>query len=140
VITGPEMSMATRDTHPAVMADSGSLLPGWALAPFSLLPRQPACRLQGGGPAGEHGRAQSCWNCSLWRTLNGPDRAAATPADTGAARPTDLEDAPDRRFRSTLYSADRLAGGMQIILFGVHSGYFADPDGHLWEIAWDSTG
>jgi len=77
VITGPEMSMATRDTHPAVMADSGSLLPGWALAPVSLLPRQPACRLQGGGPAGEHGRAQPCWICSLWRTLNGPDRAAA---------------------------------------------------------------
>jgi len=29
---------------------------------------------------------------------------------------------------------------MQIILFGVYSGYFTDPDGHLWEIAWDSTG
>jgi uncharacterized protein len=24
--------------------------------------------------------------------------------------------------------------------FGVYSGYFADPDGHLWEIAWDSNG
>jgi hypothetical protein len=82
--------MATRDTHPAVMADSGSLLPGLALAPVSLLPR----RLQGSGPAGEHGRAQPCRICSLWRTLNGLDRAAATPADTGAARPTDLEDAP----------------------------------------------
>jgi hypothetical protein len=23
--------------------------------------------------------------------------------------------------------------------FGVYSGYFADPDGHLFEIAWDST-
>ena len=23
--------------------------------------------------------------------------------------------------------------------FGVYSGYFADPDGHLWEIAWDSN-
>jgi uncharacterized protein len=24
--------------------------------------------------------------------------------------------------------------------FGVYSGYFADPDGHLWEIAWSSNG
>ena len=24
--------------------------------------------------------------------------------------------------------------------FGVYSGYFADPDGHLFEIAWDSNG
>jgi len=23
--------------------------------------------------------------------------------------------------------------------FGVYSGYVADPDGHLWEIAWDSN-
>jgi predicted lactoylglutathione lyase len=23
--------------------------------------------------------------------------------------------------------------------FGVYSGYFADPDGHLFEIAWDSN-
>jgi hypothetical protein len=24
--------------------------------------------------------------------------------------------------------------------FGVYSGYFTDPDGHLWEIAWNSNG
>jgi uncharacterized protein len=23
--------------------------------------------------------------------------------------------------------------------FGVYSGYFTDPDGHLFEIAWDSN-
>lgn len=23
--------------------------------------------------------------------------------------------------------------------FGVYSGYFADPDGHLWEVAWNPT-
>ncbi len=23
--------------------------------------------------------------------------------------------------------------------FGVYSGYFADPDGHLWEVAWNSA-
>jgi hypothetical protein len=37
-ITGPGMSMATKDTHPAVMADNGSpFRPGLALAPVSSL-------------------------------------------------------------------------------------------------------
>lgn len=71
------MSIATRDTHPAVMADSGSPLPGLALASVSLLPHQPACRIQCGGPGSEHGLAQLCWICPLWRTLNGLDHAAA---------------------------------------------------------------
>lgn len=34
------------------------------------------------------------------------------------------------------------AGGMlvkpaQDVFWGGHSGYFADPDGHLWEVAWN---
>jgi len=71
------MSIATRDTHPAVMADSGSLLPGLALTPVSLLPHQPACRIQCGGPGSEHGLGQLCWICPLWRALNGLNHAAA---------------------------------------------------------------
>jgi len=65
------MSMAAKDTHPAVMADSGS---------------PPVLR-----PVGGHDRAQPCWIRSLWRALNGwitPRRHQLTP---GAARPTDLE-------------------------------------------------
>jgi len=54
--------MATKDTHPAVMADSGSpFRPGLALAPVSLL----TCQLPGCDPAGGHDRAQPCWICSL---------------------------------------------------------------------------
>jgi hypothetical protein len=49
------MSMATRDTHPAVMADSGSLLPGLALALVSAVLDQRAMRedlgVMGTGPA-----------------------------------------------------------------------------------------
>jgi hypothetical protein len=51
------MSMATNDTHPAVMADSGSPS-GPALAPVSSLTRQPACHLPGRDPAGGHHRVQ----------------------------------------------------------------------------------
>ena len=61
-ITGPGMSMATKDTHPAVMADSGSpFRPGLALAPVYSL----TCPLPGCDPAGGHDRAQPCWICSL---------------------------------------------------------------------------
>lgn len=39
----------------------------------------------------------------------------------------------------------RAAGGIvtasaHLRPFGVYSGYFIDPDGHLWEIAWNSNG
>ncbi|HEY5223693.1 MAG TPA: VOC family protein [Microbacteriaceae bacterium] len=39
----------------------------------------------------------------------------------------------------------RAAGGVvtapaHLRPFGVYSGYFSDPDGHLWEIAWNSNG
>jgi len=39
-------------------------------------------------------------------------------------------------------AAARAAGGRivkpaQDVFWGGHSGYFADPDGHLWEVAWN---
>jgi catechol 2,3-dioxygenase-like lactoylglutathione lyase family enzyme len=39
-------------------------------------------------------------------------------------------------------SAAQAAGGTvvkpaQDVFWGGHSGYFADPDGHLWEVAWN---
>ena len=86
VITGPGMSMATKDTHPAVMADSGSpsARPGLGAGLLAHSPARlpPPRRLPGR-------RARPC--AALLDLL-----AVATPADTGAARPTDLEDAPDR--------------------------------------------
>jgi uncharacterized protein len=41
-----------------------------------------------------------------------------------------------------LAEAEAAGGTLTALLtrpFGVYSG-FADPDGHLWEIAWDSNG
>jgi len=111
------MSMATKDTHPAVMADSGSPS-GPALAPVSSLTCQPACHFPGCGPAGGHDRAQPCWICPLWRALNGLDRAAATPAETGAARPADLEDAPDRRVGADTMVLSQEVRLAQIVQFG----------------------
>jgi hypothetical protein len=56
------MSMATKDTHPAVMADSSSpFRPGLALAPVSPL----TCPLPGYDPGGGHDQAQPGWICSL---------------------------------------------------------------------------
>lgn len=31
----------------------------------------------------------------------------------------------------------RLAKPAEDVFWGGHSGYFADPDGHLWEVAWN---
>ena len=34
-------------------------------------------------------------------------------------------------------SGGRLVKPAQDVFWGGHSGYFADPDGHLWEVAWN---
>jgi len=31
----------------------------------------------------------------------------------------------------------RVVKPAQDVFWGGHSGYFADPDGHLWEVAWN---
>ena len=40
-----------------------------------------------------------------------------------------------------LAEAERAGGRIvkpaQGVFWGGHSGYFADPDGHLWEVAWN---
>jgi hypothetical protein len=43
---------------------------------------------------------------------------------------------------SALLAVAEAAGGKimkpaQDVFWGGHSGYFADPDGHLWEVAWN---
>lgn len=34
-------------------------------------------------------------------------------------------------------SGGRIVKPAQDVFWGGHSGYFADPDGHLWEVAWN---
>jgi uncharacterized glyoxalase superfamily protein PhnB len=43
---------------------------------------------------------------------------------------------------SAVLAEAQAAGGQvvkpaQDVFWGGHSGYFADPDGHLWEVAWN---
>ena len=43
---------------------------------------------------------------------------------------------------ATVLDQAQAAGGeivkpAQDVFWGGHSGYFADPDGHLWEVAWN---
>ena len=48
-----------------------------------------------------------------------------------------------KRWRRTpAWRLAEAAGGVivkqaQDVFWGGHSGYFADPDGHLWEVAWN---
>jgi hypothetical protein len=65
------MSMATKDTRPAVMADSGSPRPGSR----SLAHPPPACHLPDYGPPAGHDRAQALLDL-LAVALNGLDRAS----------------------------------------------------------------
>jgi uncharacterized protein len=45
----------------------------------------------------------------------------------------------DELLRQAEVAGARLPAPAHLRPFGVYSGYFADPDGHLFEIAWDST-
>jgi catechol 2,3-dioxygenase-like lactoylglutathione lyase family enzyme len=45
----------------------------------------------------------------------------------------------DELLRQAEAAGATLTGAAHMRPFGVYSGYFADPDGHLFEIAWDSN-
>jgi uncharacterized protein len=45
----------------------------------------------------------------------------------------------DQMLREVQSAGGTLTAAAHMRPFGVYSGYFADPDGHLWEIAWDSN-
>lgn len=46
----------------------------------------------------------------------------------------------DELLRKVKAAGGRLTAPAHMRPFGVYSGYFQDPDGHLWEIAWNSNG
>lgn len=52
------------------------------------------------------------------------------------------QNVPDKKDVAVVLAEAEAAGGSivkpaQDVFWGGHSGYFADPDGHLWEIAWN---
>ena len=61
---------------------------------------------------------------------------------TGFRRFTLAHNVPEPEMVSTFLNQAQQAGGKivkpaQDTFWGGHSGYFSDPDGHLWEVAWN---
>jgi catechol 2,3-dioxygenase-like lactoylglutathione lyase family enzyme len=54
--------------------------------------------------------------------------------------PAESREEVDRLLRQVEAAGGRLTAPAHLRPFGVYSGYFADPDGHLFEIAWNSNG
>ena len=68
--------------------------------------------------------------------------ARVAPGAAGAARITLAHNAHDRAEVDALLAAAERAGATILkpaedASWGGYSGYFADPDGHAWEIAWN---
>lgn len=53
--------------------------------------------------------------------------------------PARSRDEVDRLLQQAQAAGATLPAAAHMRPFGVYSGYFADPDGHLFEIAWDSN-
>jgi len=53
--------------------------------------------------------------------------------------PAGSQEEVDRLLRQVEAAGGTLTAPAHMRPFGVYSGYFADPDGHLFEIAWDSN-
>jgi hypothetical protein len=53
--------------------------------------------------------------------------------------PARSRDEVDQLLRKAGAAGARLTAPAHMRPFGVYSGYFTDPDGHLFEIAWDSN-
>ncbi|MGH7867719.1 MAG: VOC family protein [Candidatus Dormibacteraceae bacterium] len=65
------------------------------------------------------------------------DRSSSTEFSLGI--PADSQAEVDRLLAEVEAAGGRLTAPPHMRPFGVYSGYFADPDGHLWEIAWNSN-
>lgn len=53
--------------------------------------------------------------------------------------PADSRDDVDRMLQEAHSAGGTLPAPAHMRPFGVYSGYFVDPDGHLWEVAWNSN-
>jgi uncharacterized glyoxalase superfamily protein PhnB len=68
--------------------------------------------------------------------------ATVHPTGTGFRGITLAQNVREKEEVSAVLETAEAAGGKivkpaQDVFWGGHSGYFADPDGHLWEIAWN---
>jgi predicted lactoylglutathione lyase len=79
---------------------------------------------------------------AVWRTDElRKDAAAEAAPDAGAFRGTSLAmnvesaEAVDEALAIAVAAGARIARAAQATDWGGYTGYFADPDGHLWEVA-----
>ncbi len=75
-----------------------------------------------------------------WKAL--AKDAKADPKGSGFRGVTLAHNVDKKEFVSVVLEQAEEAGGKiikpaQDAFWGGHSGYFADPDGHLWEVAWN---
>jgi catechol 2,3-dioxygenase-like lactoylglutathione lyase family enzyme len=76
----------------------------------------------------------------------GPGGRLRRDLGEGLGWPTDgivgqeFHDQVDELLRQVEAAGGTLTAPPHLRPFGVYSGYFSDPDGHLFEIAWDSNG
>lgn len=70
------------------------------------------------------------------------DDAGVAPAGDGFRGVTLAHNVRERADVAPALAAAEAAGGRIVtpahdVFWGGHNGYFADPDGHLWEVAWN---
>ena len=85
-------------------------------------------------------QAASCWRCSAAQALaEDAGVAADKPGFSGVALAHNVQSETD--VDSVL--AEAVAAGAKLLkpgqkaFWGGYSGYFADPDGHVWEVAYN---
>ena len=79
---------------------------------------------------------------ALWERKNLALDANVEPGTPGGAAhsfgiPAESEAAVDAMLAEAEAAGARITAAAKMHPFGVYSGYFADPDGHLWEVAWN---
>ena len=66
------------------------------------------------------------------------ESAAPNPVEFSLGYPAASQEDVDRLLEHAAAAGAKLPAPPHMRPFGVYSGYFQDPDGHLWEIAWNS--
>lgn len=89
------------------------------------------CFQLGGIVLALYGRAAFCEDVGLG------DSDAAAPPTVALAHNTRAREEVDRVIETALAAGARLQKPAADAFWGGYSGYIADPDGHVWEIAWN---
>ena len=89
-------------------------------------------KLDGGLLLGLYERANLARDCGL-----PPGPPSSTEFSLGVPAGSQAE--VDQLLRQAEAAGGTLTAPAHLRPFGVYSGYFTDPDGHLFEVAWDSS-